>query len=148
MQRPYLWCVSCRTNYHYLTWASFSTTSQSSQVTNHRQAVRVPAEPPLHMEAWLVRPARDYVLDGAGENVAVVGQARGEGRPVVETESEEGGQYSSYLLSTNKDWIWRGRSILVLFIINKQRLDLKREVNISLIYYQQTKTESEEGGQY
>lgn len=32
----------------------------------HRQAVAVPAKPPLHMETALMGEASDHVLDGAG----------------------------------------------------------------------------------
>mmetsp|Transcript_4115 Transcript_4115/g.11945 ORF Transcript_4115/g.11945 Transcript_4115/m.11945 type:complete len:426 (+) Transcript_4115:2554-3831(+) len=52
----------------------------------HRHAVAVPAEAPLHVVAALVRVAGDYVLDRAREDVAVVGEPRGERRTVVEVE--------------------------------------------------------------
>ena len=51
-----------------------------------RQAVAVPAERPLAVFAAHGLVARDHVLDGAGEDVPVVGQTGGEGRAVVEQE--------------------------------------------------------------
>lgn len=46
----------------------------------------VPAEPALHVEAVLMgKPGHD-VLDGPSQDVSVVRQAGGEGRPVVERE--------------------------------------------------------------
>ena len=50
------------------------------------QAVTVPAEAALHMVARLRGPARHRVLDRAGQYVAVVRQAGGERRTVVERE--------------------------------------------------------------
>ena len=50
------------------------------------QAVGVPAEPALDPAAAHGLVARDEVLDVAGEQVAVVRQAVGEGRAVVEDE--------------------------------------------------------------
>ena len=44
----------------------------------------VPAEASLDVEAALVSPARDDVLDGPGEHVPVVGHSRRKGRPIVE----------------------------------------------------------------
>ena len=64
-----------------------STTTQ--RVTDHGESVAVPAEAPLHVEAALVGPARDHVLHGAGQNVAVVRQPRRERRPVVERVPED-----------------------------------------------------------
>ena len=50
------------------------------------QPVGVPAEPALHAAAAHRLVAGDDVLDVAGQQVAVVRQAVGEGRPVVEDE--------------------------------------------------------------
>eukprot|EP00966_Prymnesium_polylepis_P237473 5492223-Prymnesium_polylepis.2 len=51
-----------------------------------RQPVAVPPEAALDVVARLVSVAADDVLDGAGEDVAVVRQTRGERRAVVERE--------------------------------------------------------------
>ena len=50
------------------------------------EAVAVPPEPARDVPPPHRLVAGDHVLDGAGEYVAVVGQARGEGGPVVEYE--------------------------------------------------------------
>lgn len=46
----------------------------------------IPSEPARDVPPQHRLVAGDHILDGAGEYVAVVGQARGEGRPVVEDE--------------------------------------------------------------
>jgi len=51
-----------------------------------RQAVAVPAEPPLDLVVRLVRPAADYVLDGAGQDVPLVWRASGEWGAILECE--------------------------------------------------------------
>ena len=50
----------------------------------HRQAVAVPAEAPLHPVALHGLVAGDDVLDGAGNEVAEMGQACCKGRAVIE----------------------------------------------------------------
>lgn len=56
--------------------------------SHHRQAVTIPAEPALHVEAVLMdKPGHD-VLDGPSQDVSVVRQAGGGGRPVIEREPE------------------------------------------------------------
>lgn len=50
----------------------------------HGEAVAIPAEPPGDVVAGHRLVARDDVLDRTGENVAVVGEAGGERRAVVE----------------------------------------------------------------
>lgn len=49
-----------------------------------RQAMAIPPEPPRHMVAIGSLEAGDDVLDGTGEDMAIVGEASGEGRPIVE----------------------------------------------------------------
>mmetsp|Transcript_3715 Transcript_3715/g.9272 ORF Transcript_3715/g.9272 Transcript_3715/m.9272 type:complete len:417 (-) Transcript_3715:124-1374(-) len=50
----------------------------------HGQAVAVPAEAARHVVARLAGVARHNVLDGASQDVAIVRQASGEGRAIVE----------------------------------------------------------------
>ena len=52
----------------------------------HRQAVAVPAEAPFHAVAAHGPVARHHVLDDRGQQMAVVRQAAGKGRAVVEGE--------------------------------------------------------------
>ena len=55
----------------------------NSMYTYHRKPVTVPAEPPVHVVAALMRPARHDVLHRPREDVTVVRQTRCERRPVV-----------------------------------------------------------------
>ncbi len=54
-----------------------------------RQSVTVPSEPSLHVVAGLRGVAADYVLDGAGGNVAVMGCTSSKGRSVIESIRRE-----------------------------------------------------------
>lgn len=47
-------------------------TSAQPRVSYHRQAMAVPAEPSVHVEATLMGKAGDDVLDGASKDVPVV----------------------------------------------------------------------------
>lgn len=49
----------------------------------------VPSEASLHMVAILVCPACYNVLDGASQNVSIVRQPRGKGRPIIKGEPKE-----------------------------------------------------------
>mmetsp|Transcript_105660 Transcript_105660/g.227731 ORF Transcript_105660/g.227731 Transcript_105660/m.227731 type:complete len:353 (-) Transcript_105660:81-1139(-) len=52
----------------------------------HGQPVAVPTEPALHVVPGLVRLPADHVFDRAGQDVALVRHAGGEGRPILECE--------------------------------------------------------------
>ena len=49
----------------------------------------IPAESPLHMEAALVGPACHNVLDGASQDVTIMGQTRGKRRTIIECVPEK-----------------------------------------------------------
>lgn len=57
--------------------------------SHHRQAVTVPAEAPVHVEAVLMGKPGHNVLDGSGQDVAIVRQTGGKGRPVIEREPDK-----------------------------------------------------------
>ena len=48
----------------------------------------IPAKPPLNMVPSLVGPASHHILDGASQDVPIVGQASGKWGPIIEGEPE------------------------------------------------------------
>ena len=64
----------------------------------YRQPVAIPPEPPRHMMPRHRLVASHYVLNRAGEDVAVVRQAGGEGRAVVEDVLGEMGRFGELCL--------------------------------------------------
>ena len=57
--------------------------------TDHRKTMTIPAKSPLHMEATLVGPACHDVLNGASQDVAIMGQTRGKRRTIIECIPKE-----------------------------------------------------------
>lgn len=62
----------------------------------------VPAKTPVHMEAALVGETSNNVLDGAGQDVTVVGQACSKGRAIVEGVS--GGKQEAKYFNANEEY--------------------------------------------
>lgn len=54
----------------------------------HRQAVAIPAKPPVHVEATLVSKPRDDVLYSASQNVAIMRETSSKGWPIIECVPE------------------------------------------------------------
>lgn len=52
----------------------------------YRQAMTIPAKSSLHMKALLICIAQDNVLDGCGQDVAIMREAGGKGGAIVEGE--------------------------------------------------------------
>lgn len=60
-------------------------TAQQFWSSYHRQAVTIPAKPPIHMETALVSEPCDNILDSASENVAIMWETGSKGRSIVES---------------------------------------------------------------
>lgn len=87
-----------------LSWFILKSTSQCwgyrRLALYHGEAMTIPAEATVHMKATLVGESGNNVFDGASQNVPIVRQAGGKGRPVVEGVPTRGSDNDSEGLST------------------------------------------------